>query len=297
VKIAKNPKYQTLKGIYKTEDKQYINRRVEYKFDESMDDNTGVSSKSGIGQGYGQNGQNGEECSDLERIFDDMENNGGQFMDQHIDDDVPPEMREEMINTLKDKLKARGLQTSDIEKTLEKLEKKKRDYLKDIKRAVSQIKGSIKRNTITKPNRKGIIGLKGKKKYGYMINVILDCSGSMMGYSDKALNYIFRRDIQCNLIIADTEIKKIYNIKSMAELKKVTLKGFGGTRMQPAFDHITNSTLNRYNTLLLTDGYTDKLNLGTIKGSVLVISCNVPVPIDVKPKGKLKQICIKNSEW
>jgi len=115
-----------------------------------------------------------------EQIFEDMEKNQGQYMDVHMGDDVPEEMRESIVRDVMDRLQSRGLTSGNIEDTLSKLRKKRKDYLKEIKRSVSNmIFGHIKTKTIVKPNRRQISGLKGNRKIKSKINVILDCSGSM----------------------------------------------------------------------------------------------------------------------
>jgi predicted metal-dependent peptidase len=295
--IAHLPQYATFRNITDPELKQRLNRRVEYKFDDSQDDNQGggsspQSENQGNRDGYGQNAKNGQEGHSLDSIFEGMDKNDGQFMDSHIADDIPEELREQMVKDIQEKLKARGLMTGNVEKTLEKLQKKKKDYLKDIKRGVSFIKGHVKVDTITRPNRKGIMGLKGKKKLGAKINCIMDTSGSMGGYFEKALSFIFRSDIEINLIMCDTDVKSVDNIKSMKDLKKSVIKGLGGTTMQPAFDLIAEK-YNHLNTLLLTDGFTDSLDLAKLKGKVLILSNENECPIRTRPTKGLKQIIVK----
>ena len=86
-------------------------------------------------------------------------------MDKHIADDVPEEMREGMVKDVMERLAARGLSAGNVEQTLNKLRKKRKDYLREIKRAVSNmIFGTVKQKTIVKPNRRQIKGLKGNRK-------------------------------------------------------------------------------------------------------------------------------------
>ena len=229
--IAHLPQYKFLVNVKDPLKKQFINRRVSYKFDDSMDNDMGggsspESDNQGNQDGYDQNGANGQESFSLDTIFDKMGQNDGQFFDQHMNDDVPDEMREQMVRDVKEKLRQRGFQTNEIEQTLNKLKKRKKDYLNEIKRGVSFIKGHIKTKSILKPSRKNIQGVKGKKKYGAKINVILDTSGSMGGYFDKALSFIFRSDIEINLIQCDTEVKAVESIKSMNDVQRIKIKGY-----------------------------------------------------------------------
>jgi len=54
--------------------------------------------------------------------------------------------------------------------------------------------------------------------------------------------------------------------------------------------------LNKYNTVILTDGYTDSLDLTGVKGKVLVLSTGVECPV-VETSSKLKQIIIDKTQY
>ena len=221
-----------------------------------------------------------------------MENGNGEYMDKHIGDDVPEEMRDAMVKDVMERLAARGLSAGNVEQTLNKLRKKRKDYLKEIKRAVSNmIFGTVKQKTIVKPNRRQISGLKGNRKVKTKINCILDTSGSMGGTFEKVLSYVYRNDIEINLIEADTEVKWIENIKNKRKLETMVIKGLGGTILQPAIDLVADQ-FNEFNTVVLTDGYCDSLDLSKIKGRVLLISIGVKVPIS-RSNGKVKHIIVE----
>jgi predicted metal-dependent peptidase len=224
-----------------------------------------------------------------------MENGTGEYLDKHIGDDVPEDMRDAMVKDVMERLAARGLSAGNVEQTLNKLRKKRKDYLKEIKRAVSSvIFGTVKERTIVKPNRKQISGLKGNRKVKTKINCILDTSGSMGGTFERVLSYIYRNDIEINLIEADTEVKWIENIKNKRKLETMVIKGLGGTILQPAINMVAED-FNQYNTVVLTDGYCDSLDLSKIKGKVLMISIGVKVPIS-RSNGKVKQIMVENTD-
>ena len=247
---------------------------------------------------YGKNPSKDGESLDTwskEQIFQDMENGSGEYLDKHIGDDVPEDMRDAMVKDVMERLAARGLSAGNVEQTLNKLRKKRKDYLKEIKRAVSSvIFGTVKERTIVKPNRKQISGLKGNRKVKTKINCILDTSGSMGGTFERVLSYIYRNDIEINLIEADTEVKWIENIKSKRKLETMVIKGLGGTILQPAINMVAED-FNQYNTVVLTDGYCDSLDLSKIKGKVLMISIGVKVPIS-RSNGKVKQIIVENTD-
>jgi predicted metal-dependent peptidase len=249
---------------------------------------------------YGKNPSKDGEALDTwskEQIFDDMEKNNGEYMDKHIGDDVPEEMREAMVKDVMERLAARGLSAGNVEATLNKLRKKRKDYLKEIKRAVSNmIFGTVKQKTIVKPNRRQISGLKGNRKVKTKINVGLDTSGSMGGQGtfEKVLSYVYRNDIEINFMESDTQVNWVQNIKSRRQLESIPIKGLGGTCLQPMIDHIVEN-FNDFNSVLLTDGYTDTLDFSKVKGKVLIISVGVKCPISTS-NGKVKQIVIEGNE-
>jgi predicted metal-dependent peptidase len=241
---------------------------------------------------YGKNPRNENETIDtwsLDQILDNLDNNQGQYLDQHLGDEIPEEMRDSVIKDAMERLAARGLQGGNIEQTLGKLRKQRKDYLKHIKRTISNVMfGTTKTKTISRPNRRGIVGLKGTKKIKNKLNCILDTSGSMGGTFERVLSYIYRNDIEVNLIEADTDVKWVENIKSKKKLESIRIAGLGGTMLMPAVKYVEDNC-NQYNTLIITDGYCDSLDLSRLQGNVLLISIGVDVPIS-KTNGKVKQI-------
>jgi len=249
---------------------------------------------------YGKNPSKDGESLDTwskEQIFQDMENGNGEYLDKHIGDDVPEELRDAMVKDVMERLAARGLSAGNVEQTLNKLRKKRKDYLREIKRAVSNmIFGTVKERTIVKPNRKGISGLKGARKVKTKINVGLDTSGSMGGQGtfERVLSYVYRNDIEINFMESDTQVNWVENIKSKRQLESIPIKGLGGTCLQPMIDYIVEHH-NDCNSVLLTDGYTDTLDFSKVKGKVLIISVGVKCPIS-RTNGKVKQITIEGNE-
>jgi len=231
----------------------------------------------------------------LDHIFDNMDETNGEYLDHHMGDEVPEEMRDAVVKDVMDRLRSRGFEENNVTESLNKLRKKRKDYLSHIKRSLSaQIFGSKKQKTITKPNRRGIIGLKGNRKVKTKITVILDTSGSMGGTFERVLSYIYRNDIEMNLIEADTNVKWIQNIKNKKQLESMPIKGLGGTILQPAIDVVAEK-FNDTNLLVLTDGFCDSLDVSKIRGNVLMISIDVKVPISVS-NGRLKQIIVGRTD-
>jgi predicted metal-dependent peptidase len=266
--------------------------------DNPCDDCNGSGQQDG-GQGesqqygpYGKDPRNQGGTLDtwsLDQILDNLDKNQGQYLDQHLGDEVPEEMRESLVKDAMDRLSARGLSGGNIEQTLSKLRKQRKDYLKYIKRTVSNVMfGTTKTRTITRPNRRNILGVKGNKKIKNKINCILDTSGSMGGTFERVLSYIYQNDIEVNLIEADTEVKWVENIKSKKKLESVKIAGLGGTMLMPAVKYVEDN-FNQFNTLIITDGYCDSLDLSRLQGNVLLITIGVEVPIS-KSNGKFKQI-------
>jgi hypothetical protein len=241
---------------------------------------------------YGKNPRNENETIDtwsLDQILDNLDKNQGQYLDHHLGDEIPEEMRDSVIKDAMERLQARGLEGGNIEQTLGKLRKQRKDYLKYIKRTVSNVMfGTTKTRTITRPNRRGIFGVKGNKKIKNKINCILDTSGSMGGTFERVLSYIYRNDIEVNLIEADTDVKWVESIKSKKKLESIRIAGLGGTMLMPAVKYVEDH-FNQYNTLIITDGYCDTLDLSSLQGNVLLISIGVDIPIS-KTNGKVKQI-------
>jgi predicted metal-dependent peptidase len=256
---------------------------------------------SSITGGYGVNGitPNGTEVVsyDLEHIFDNMEDNEGQWMDSHIEDEIPAELRDSMIRDSVDRLKSRGLSSGSVEQVLMKLRKKRKDYLREIKRSISnEIMGNKKMKSITRPNRRGIVGVKGNRKYKPMINVLLDTSGSMGGMFEKVLEYVFQNDVEINICEVDTQVHSMETVSSMKQLQALNIMGLGGTMLQPGIDLITNSKdYNRFNTVLLTDGWCDTLDMSKMKGRVLGVTCGDPIPISNNPQKGYREIVVERT--
>ena len=241
---------------------------------------------------YGKYGKNDAECYSLDTIFEGEEREEQNTLDAHLSDDIPQELKREIVEGIMTKLKNRGLTSGDVESILNKLRKTKKDYLKEIKRTMSNhIFGSKKEKTIVRPNRRGIPGLKGTKKYKNEINVILDTSGSMTGEFEKVLSYIFQNNIKMNLIMIDTEVKKVYKIKEKRELEKMKIVGLGGTTLMPSLDYIADkkNKIYMYNLCILTDGATDFLSFKDIKTRTLILSTSGKCPISFD-NGRVKQI-------
>lgn len=274
------------------------------KKDESKEKGDGDSeNKDGKNQ-YGSFGKNPKKNGDtietwsLDHILDNLDND---FFDNHIQDEISNDHRDVVIKDYMErtlnatKQSRRGFDDKAITQTLDKIRKQKKDYLKFIKRTVSNLFfGGTKVKTLTRPNRRNIEGLKGKKKVKSKINCILDTSGSMGGTFERVLSYIYQHDIEINLIESDTDIKWVKNIKSKRELQSIPIKGLGGTILQPAVDYVEKN-FNDVSTLIITDGYCDDLDLSRLRKNVLVLTIGKLVRIN-QGNGRIKQIKIDNEK-
>jgi predicted metal-dependent peptidase len=225
----------------------------------------------------------------LRGIFEKMDMGLLEWLDKHLPSDIPEDYRKSIIENVKNNLRARGLESADILATLDKITKSKKDYIKNIKIGINELFGNYKNKSITKRNRRSIEGVKGKRKESYALNVLLDVSGSMEGYFEKALSYIFQNGIKINLIQCDTVVKDYMVIKDKAHFRKIKINGLGGTILQPGIDFISsNKDLSDLNTLILTDGMTDELDVTKLK-KTMIISHNQKC----KVIGEARQIVIK----
>jgi predicted metal-dependent peptidase len=107
---------------------------------------------------------------------------------------------------------------------------------------------------------------------------------------EKVLSYIYRNDISVNMIQADTQVNWVDKFMDKKKIERMKISGLGGTALMPAVDYVVEH-FNQYNSVVLTDGYCDSLDLSKLKGRVLIISIGTKVPI-TKSNGKVKQIVV-----
>lgn len=204
-------------------------------------------------------------------------------------DDLPEEDMTEMefmvLDRLSEKItadytKSRGSISWDISETLGVLKKTPNDPLdKLIQNAMfKNFGGGESFRTFTKPNRRGYEGYKGKKNKKKILNVVLDTSGSMNGCMEIVLSYAAQDGYLFNLFQIDSEIKEenIMTDITADELSNLRVFGGGGTVLMPAISYICeNEDFSDNPTVILTDGYTDKLDFQNMKYPPLVITCGV----------------------
>ena len=268
--------------------------------DGEQDGDGGSGEQDGDGQGSGtaksqmEKDLEGRIGKDMKQIFDSMEKGEQVTIDKHMLDQLPEEIRREIVDSIETNLRNRGLETGDIASSLRDLKKSRVDYTKKILSTLSRGFGIKNTKSFRRPNRRGIVGLKGSDSEFKSLNVLLDTSGSMGGYFEKALSFIFRNGITLNLIQCDTQVHGAMEIKSLSDFKKVIIEGLGGTTLQPGIDYLEkNKKTKNNNLLILTDGYTDRLSFKNTK-RVLILSNDSECPIGNHPRTKVDQIVIKN---
>lgn len=231
----------------------------------------------------------------LRKLFDQLELGILDFLDSHLPSDMPEDFRKSIIENIKNNLRNSGFETADILSTIGKLTKSKKDYIKSIKICINELFGIHKEKSITKKNRRSINGVKGKKKGAFALSVILDVSGSMESYFEKALSYIFQNDIIVQLLQIDTEVKSHTTVKNKREMQKIKICGLGGTTISPAIQYVVNNKkLKKLNLLILTDGETDILDFRGFNNKCMILSTHKKCETINISGCKIKQIVIKD---
>lgn len=238
------------------------------------------------------------DCSDLSEeelgeLIDSLIRNGQ--IDVHLDNEVSEEVARDIAKNIYNSLKIRGLAPGSVERFIERITPRETNILSLIKKAINELQGSSRYETFSRPHRRDIDGKKGHKRQGVGANVVLDVSGSMMGLIEFVLGYVLHDNILLNVVQVDAQIQKAEVFKSKSDLQKIQIRGFGGTILQPGIDYINNNErINKLNTVILTDGYCDDLDLSKCSGRVVIVS----VGREVKYSGGkwIKQVCIPKSE-
>lgn len=208
-----------------------------------------------------QEGNKHEMSPETCKLMDQAEAMNGQTVDIHeLPDDIQGEIKKQIANECiqKAKMDAKkaGNMPGDIDDLLKILLKApKKDNIKLLKRVISALKGKMKEPSYKRSNKR-IPGLKGNKKIGEEINVILDTSGSMMGNFDKVLTEIYKDGLTVNIVECDTQVQKVIKTTKKSELNTLSIKGLGGTELNCGIKYIQDpkNGLSKYSTAVLTDG-------------------------------------------
>jgi predicted metal-dependent peptidase len=127
------------------------------------------------GQGEEDGNNSGGFCKDTNKILEDIDQYKKgkkkikEYLDKHMEDEVPQDMKESIVNDVIERCRQRGLVAGAFEKILDGLRKPSKDYLKEIKRNICNMVGGKKKRTWMRPNRKEL-PIKGYKKQRVGIN-------------------------------------------------------------------------------------------------------------------------------
>lgn len=194
----------------------------------------------------------------------------GKLVDDHsglgeIDESTSIQI-DSIIKSIHDSLKQRGfLGTNGIEEMFKI--KKKKSIVNVFKRVFTS--GSDKFSSYQRLSRRNSM-LKGKKKIGKDINLILDTSGSLYNELDKCIGNIIG-NYNIFLIQVDTEVTFSGYIKSLARWKNVKKCGGGGTTLQPAIDFLIKNKRHRIPIFFVSDYISDILDFKGIESKVTFI--------------------------
>jgi predicted metal-dependent peptidase len=118
--------------------------------------------------------------------------------------------------------------------------------------------------TFTRPSRRGeacVDGvLPGRRREGWMLNILLDTSGSMREEIPRALGAIavFCDAVgvdQVRLVQCDTAVTADDTVEP-TQLENFHVRGYGGSNLSPAMEHLTSDPSVRA-AIVITDGEID----------------------------------------
>jgi predicted metal-dependent peptidase len=240
-----------------------------------------------------QNGQPNQLSQSTKDMLDSHAN--GMTVDYHGPmDEAEMELKEQIGKELLEKVKMhmKGSMPGSVEQALElALTKPHNNNLSIVRKMISAVKGFAKLKSYRRLNKR-VAGIKGKIKRSLAINVLLDVSGSMSGEFEMALSEIFRDGYSINLVQVDTRVNKIEKINRKDELKTLMIKGGGGTELTPGVKFVLDpaNKIDKYPTVILTDGYTDRIDFQGSMNQFLILTTHEECPVVNAPN--VKQIKI-----
>ena len=125
-------------------------------------------------------------------------------------------------------------------------------------------------------------------RLGDNIVVLLDAAGGMSLLDLDLLRYVASGGQTITLVVADTGGVEVFEVKSAEQLDALNLRPGGGTILKGAIDRIAEQ-YNDQNVVIITDGYTERLDLSKLKGEVLVLTTGVEVPVS-ETNGRVSQL-------
>jgi len=211
---------------------------------------------------------------ETQQMFDNLKK--GEYFDEHFDldsFDITEEEIQHKLNKINKEIQneLKGNIPGIIKNLIYDVKKRKENPVKLLKTLMSDSAYSSRRKTFRKLNKKGIPGVKGNIKTSMSFNCIADVSGSMKDILKEVIGIITNSMLHMNLIKVDTIVQSHEIYEKASDLKKLNFIGCGGTILQPGIDYIAkNKTLNKNGTIIITDGYIDKLDLSKLNEVILV---------------------------
>lgn len=223
------------------------------------------SDDEGQGQGSGGNSQGNSKGKKGRGQLVDHHGMADDIADGKLSESELAQM-EGLVKDIHESLKAQGFSAGNIiEKNFEF--KKGRSIVNVFRKVFS--KGFIKESTYRKISRR-CDGLKGAKKESREINLLLDTSGSLYNELNQYIGQVVGK-YSIYLIQCDTRVAWEGQLNCMADWKKVQKAGGGGTVLQPAVDRLIELGKHHTPLFIVTDGYTDNIDLSKYKGSVCFV--------------------------
>jgi predicted metal-dependent peptidase len=210
----------------------------------------GSGQPKGKGQGHGYGNESGDaqaEPGDPGSFYDSHDGwvSNNEDLDE-ADGHLAEEMMNQTLREVEQELRERGVKWGSMSErfqgaVLERIATKKIDWARKIRFFGNRVMVERKRNTITRPDRRGIKGVPGQiKKYEARILVAVDVSGSM---SDELLGLLYD---QINKLAKEREVDVVQfdwavfedtlTTWSNRSKNKVVRNGCGGTSFQPPMD-------------------------------------------------------------
>jgi len=244
---------------------RFQSKKIIIKAFDSSDDPEG--SAGGKGQkdkkpGDGQDGQNVKDQLDNGKATFDVKGDGEhdtwQDTQAHSQQLVDEELKR-IIRDAKDRSpKSFGLLPGDMASIVSDFLKSKNNWKGTLRRWVQVMTDSIRVSTRKRPSRRYGNAYPGQRTdYILKLAVVADSSGSI---SDKELalmggeiNRIHETKIaNITIIVADTQVQKVYKMKKAIKPKDFKFPGRGGTIAQPWLDEADKQEVDAV--IILTDG-------------------------------------------
>ncbi len=159
------------------------------------------------------------------------------------------------------KIKGYGLISGDMTQTLDRLTKPSRTSWKQILRknlsSFINSPGPFQESNWARRNRRGL-PLPGVKKLDAKLVIAVDTSGSI-GTAELTAFFtevekIVKDISQIILIQCDAKIQDVRESYKKGDWRKITVKGRGGTIVQPVFDYMVEHKLEKHPLVYFTDG-------------------------------------------